>query len=109
MDWLLSSFDNGTQISDDDDDVDLLSIYSFGIIGSANMILSLFSSRLIRLDNQSESVCSVVFSSNGKGIFSRINSLLFVVVVVVGKIWLDDDSILDKYSSIHFYNAELFL
>ncbi len=84
-DSLLFSFDNGTQISDDDD-VDLLSIYSFGIIGSANMILSLFSSRLIRLDNQSESVCSVVFSSNGKGIFSKINSLLFVVVVVVGKI-----------------------
>jgi len=86
MDSLLFSFDNGTQINDDDVDLfSLLSINSFGIVGSANMILSLFSSRLIIVDNQSESVCSVVFSSNGKGIFSRINSLLFVAVVV-GKI-----------------------
>jgi len=86
IDSLLFSFDIGTQISDDDVDLFLLlSINSLGIVGSANMILSLFSSRLIILDNQSESVCSVVFSSNGKGIFSRINSLLFVAVVV-GKI-----------------------
>jgi hypothetical protein len=81
---LLFSFNNGTEISDDDL-FSLLSINSFGIVGSANMILSLFSSRLIIVDNQSESVCSLVFSSNGKGIFSRINSLLFVAVVV-GKI-----------------------
>jgi hypothetical protein len=63
-------------------------------------MLSLVSSRLI-IESQSGSVSS----PNEKGILSRSNSLLFDVVVY-GKTVFDDDSILDKYSSIHFYNKK---
>ena len=63
-------------------------------------MLSLVSSRFI-IESQSGSVSS----PNEKGILSRFNSLLFVAVVY-GKSWFDDDSILDKYSSIHFYNKK---
>jgi uncharacterized metal-binding protein len=62
------------------------------------MILSVVSSRLIRLESQSVSV-----GSFGKERFSKMNALLFVVV---GNVSSDVDSILDKYSSIHFYKKK---
>jgi hypothetical protein len=55
-------------------------LVSFELIVSVNMILSLLSSRVIKFENQSDSVCSSEFSINENERFSKRNSLLLVVV-----------------------------